>query len=41
MRQNFEAAAIILTASELTAVNGLEEGARIGADPATAAFTQF
>lgn len=41
MRQNFEAAAIILTASELTAVNALEEGARIGTDPATAAFTQF
>jgi 2,5-diketo-D-gluconate reductase A len=41
MRQNFEAAAITLTASELIAVNALEEGARIGADPATAAFTQF
>lgn len=41
MRENFEAAAIILTASELAAVNALEEGARIGADPATAAFTQF
>ena len=41
MRQNFEAAGIILTASELTAVNALEKGARIGADPATAAFTQF
>ena len=41
MRQIFEAAAIILTASEPTAGNGLEEGARIGADPATAAFMQF
>jgi diketogulonate reductase-like aldo/keto reductase len=41
MRENLEAAAIILTASELTAVNALEEGARTGADPATAAFTQF
>jgi 2,5-diketo-D-gluconate reductase A len=41
MRQNFEAAQITLTASELAAVNALEEGARIGADPATAAFTQF
>jgi 2,5-diketo-D-gluconate reductase A len=41
MRENFDAAAITLTAPELIAVNALEKGARIGADPATAAFTQF
>ena len=41
MRQNFEAAAITLTASDLIAINALDAGARIGADPATAAFMQF
>ncbi len=41
MRENFDATAIILTSSELISINALEKGARIGADPATAAFTQF
>ena len=41
MRENFEAAAITLTTSEVIAVDALETGARVGADPATAAFTQF
>ncbi|MFE4835777.1 aldo/keto reductase [Arthrobacter sp. NPDC056691] len=41
MRENFDAAAITLTAAELISINALEQGNRIGADPATAAFTQF
>jgi 2,5-diketo-D-gluconate reductase A len=41
MRENFEAATLSLTASELIAINALDKGARIAADPATAAFTQL
>jgi 2,5-diketo-D-gluconate reductase A len=41
MQENFDAAAITLTAAELVSINALDEGNRIGADPATAAFTQF
>ena len=39
--QNLASAAIRLTEDELLAIDGLEAGVRIGADPAVAAFSQF
>ena len=39
--ENLASAAIRLTEDELAAIDGLEAGARIGADPAVAAFSQF
>jgi diketogulonate reductase-like aldo/keto reductase len=41
IRENLASAAIQLTEDELSAIDGLEAGARIGADPAVAAFSQF
>lgn len=41
MRENLAAAALTLSPEELDAVSGLESGARIGADPAEAAFSQL
>jgi diketogulonate reductase-like aldo/keto reductase len=41
IRENLASAAIRLTEDELSAIDGLEAGARIGADPAVAAFSQF
>lgn len=41
MRENLAAADLTLTESELAAITALEAGARIGSDPAVAAFTQF
>ena len=41
MRENLAATEITLTAKELDAVTALDSGARIGTDPAEAAFTQM
>jgi len=41
MRENLAAAALTLSPDEVSAINGLDAGARIGADPATAAFSQM
>ena len=41
MRENFAAATIRLAAADVEAINGLEAGSRIGADPAVAAFSQL
>ena len=41
MRENLAAADITLDSGELDAITALESGARIGADPAKAAFTQM
>ncbi|MCU1532165.1 MAG: 2,5-diketo-D-gluconic acid reductase [Arthrobacter sp.] len=41
MLENIQAAALTLTPGELAAITALETGARIGADPATAAFSQL
>ncbi len=41
LRDNLAAASLQLTPDELAAITALESGARIGADPAVAAFTQF
>jgi 2,5-diketo-D-gluconate reductase A len=41
MRENLAATEITLTAEELEAINALDSGARIGTDPAEAAFTQM
>ncbi|NWL33025.1 aldo/keto reductase [Paenarthrobacter nitroguajacolicus] len=41
MRENFGAADLTLTESELAAITALEAGGRIGSDPAVAAFTQL
>jgi diketogulonate reductase-like aldo/keto reductase len=41
MRENFAAASLTLTDSELASITALESGARIGSDPAVAAFTQM
>ena len=41
MRENFAASSLTLTDSELAAITALESGARIGSDPAVAAFTQM
>jgi 2,5-diketo-D-gluconate reductase A len=41
MRENLAAAGITFTADELDTINALDSEARIGADPATAAFTQM
>ena len=41
MRENLGAAAIQLTAAEIAEITALESGARVGADPATAAFSQL
>jgi diketogulonate reductase-like aldo/keto reductase len=41
MRENIGAAEITLGREELDAVTGLDRGARLGADPAEAAFTQM
>lgn len=41
MRENLAAASIPLSAADVEAINGLESGSRIGADPAVAAFTQL
>ncbi|MCY0903512.1 aldo/keto reductase [Arthrobacter sp. H14-L1] len=41
MRENLAAASLTLSTEELAAVGSLESGQRIGADPATAAFSQM
>jgi 2,5-diketo-D-gluconate reductase A len=41
MAENLASAGITLTAEEIAAVSALEDGNRVGADPATAAFTQL
>ncbi|HSU71139.1 MAG TPA: aldo/keto reductase [Micrococcaceae bacterium] len=41
MRENLAAAKIGLSAADVEAISALESGARIGSDPATAAFTQM
>lgn len=41
MRQNLAAAGLRLSAEDVESITGLEAGTRIGADPATAAFTQM
>jgi len=41
MRENLAAAEVTLTRDELDAVKALDSGARIGSDPAEAAFTQM
>ncbi|WP_426997798.1 aldo/keto reductase [Pseudarthrobacter sp. N5] len=41
MRENLAAAAITLTAAELDSITALESGARVGGDPAVAAWTQL
>ena len=41
MRENLAAAELELEQAELELLDGLEAGSRIGADPATAAFTQL
>lgn len=41
MRENFGAADLTLTESELASLTALEAGARIGSDPAVASFTQL
>jgi 2,5-diketo-D-gluconate reductase A len=41
MRENLAAAELSLTAEEIASITALESGTRIGADPATAAFTQL
>lgn len=41
MRENLAAAKIRLSAADVEAISALESGARIGSDPATAAFTQM
>ena len=41
MRQNLAAGQITLEQDELAAITALESGVRIGADPATAAFSQM
>jgi 2,5-diketo-D-gluconate reductase A len=41
MRENLAAAGITLSADELDAVRSMDSAARIGTDPATAAFTQM
>ena len=41
MRENLGAADISLGRDEMEAVTALERGARVGADPAEAAFTQM
>lgn len=41
MRENLAATGVTLSAEELAAVGSLESGQRIGADPATAAFSQM
>jgi diketogulonate reductase-like aldo/keto reductase len=41
MRENFAAASLTLTDDELASITALERGARIGSDPAVAAFTQL
>ena len=41
IRENFAASSLTLSADELAAITALESGARIGSDPAVAAFTQM
>jgi diketogulonate reductase-like aldo/keto reductase len=41
MQENLAAAQITLTQDELGAITALDSGARLGADPAEAAFTQM
>ncbi len=41
IRENLAAASLTLTDEELAAITALESGARIGSDPAVAAFTQM
>ena len=41
MRENIAAASISLSPADIDAINALEAGARVGADPAVAAFTQL
>ena len=41
IRQNLEAASLQLTPGELAAISALDGGARIGADPAVASFSQM
>ncbi|MCU1517488.1 MAG: aldo/keto reductase [Pseudarthrobacter sp.] len=41
LRENFAATSLTLTDDELASITALEAGARIGSDPAVAAFTQL
>ena len=41
MRENFAASSLTLADEELAAITALESGARVGADPAVASFTQM
>lgn len=41
MRTNLDVFGFVLSAEELAAIDALDSGARIGADPVTAAFTQY
>jgi 2,5-diketo-D-gluconate reductase A len=41
IRENFAASSLTLSNDELAAITALESGARIGSDPAVAAFTQM
>lgn len=41
MRENLAAAALALTQEEISAIDALDSDSRIGADPATAAFSQM
>jgi 2,5-diketo-D-gluconate reductase A len=41
MRENLGAAAVVLTPEEVAEITDLESGARAGADPAVAAFSQM
>lgn len=41
MRENFAASSLVLTDQEIASITALESGARIGADPAVASFSQM
>lgn len=41
IRENFAASSLAMSGDELAAITALESGARIGSDPAVAAFTQM
>ena len=41
IRQNLAAASLRLTPEELAAISALDAGARLGADPAVASFSQM
>lgn len=41
MRENIDAVSVELTARDMEQINGLDAGGRLGADPATASFSQY